>query len=164
MHNSLERFSFQSACTSPVSARSEVHWFLQPRKKEAEGKPHESLQLQHGSLQLLMAACSSSMAACSSSWRPTTPHREQTGSADLRSLLTETRPESMAWSCIRGGSGAVRKRLCPRGWWARNRMPRAVCTAPRCWSSRGVWTLLSVIWSDFGVALCRDGSWTHRSL
>jgi len=32
----------------------------------------------------------------------------------------------------------VRDRFCTRGWWAWNRLPRAVGTALSCWSSRSV--------------------------
>jgi len=35
----------------------------------------------------------------------------------------------MAWSCVEGVQG-LRVRLCPRGLWAWNRLPRAVGTAP----------------------------------
>lgn len=38
--------------------------------------------------------------------------------------------EGTAWSCIRGGSAwGIRKRFCPRGWWAQDRLPRAVVMA-----------------------------------
>ena len=56
----------------------------------------------------------------------TAPHREWR--AALSSALCDSnRPEGTAWSCIRGG---LRERLCPGGWWAWNRLPRAVGTAP----------------------------------
>lgn len=37
----------------------------------------------------------------------------------------------------------VRERLLTTGWWAWNRPPGAVITAPSCWSSRGIWSSLS---------------------
>jgi len=41
------------------------------------------------------------------SWQPTAPHREWRGSTDLCSLMTATRPEGTAWSCVRGESDSV---------------------------------------------------------
>jgi len=43
----------------------------------------------------------------------------------------------------------VRKRLFTRGWWAWNRLTRAVGMASRCQRSRRVWIKLSDTWSDF---------------
>jgi len=39
------------------------------------------------------------------------------------------------------------------GWWAWNRLPRAVGKALSCQSSRNTFTVLSDIWSDFSVVL-----------
>ena len=41
--------------------------------------------------------------------------------------VTATGLEGMAWNCVGGG---VRERFFTRGQWARNRLPRAVGTAP----------------------------------
>jgi len=56
------------------------------------------------------------------------------------------------------GQRKVRKRFFTRGWWAWNRLPRAVGMAPRCWSSKSIWTVFSDVgfwWScvDPGVGL-----------
>ena len=36
----------------------------------------------------------------------------------------------MAWSCVRDGQLGVRERVCTRGHWAWNGLPRAVGTRP----------------------------------
>ena len=61
------------------------------------------------------------------------------------------------WKASLRGEGqvGVRGRLCPIGWWAWNRVPRAVGTASSCWSSGSVGTLLSAI--GFGWC-CVDAS------
>ena len=87
------------------------------------------------------------------------PHRERR--AALSSALCDSyRAEGTAWSCDRGGQLGVRERVCTRGRWAWNSLPRAVGTAPNCWSLGSVWTVLSDIGFGFWVVLCGIGSWT----
>jgi len=50
-----------------------------------------------------------------------------------------------------------RKMFCLRGWWAWNSLPRAVGTAPSCWSSRSVGTALSDIGFGFGWSYVEPG-------
>lgn len=50
---------------------------------------------------------------------------------------------------VKGQVGA-RKRFCPKGQWAWNRLLRAVGMAPSCGSSRNTGTLLSDIGFEFG--------------
>jgi len=58
----------------------------------------------------------------------------------------------------------IRKRFCTRMWWTWNRLPRAMVTEPTCWSSRGVWTMLSNITAfECWVVLCGGRSWTRWS-
>jgi len=57
----------------------------------------------------------------------------------------------------------IRKRFFTRGRWAWIWMPRAVVTAPSCWSSRSVWRMPSDIGFEFWVVLCGAGSWTQWS-
>jgi len=51
----------------------------------------------------------------------------------------------------------VRDRFFTRGQWAWNRLPRAVGTAPSCWSSRSVWTSLSGIGFQCEFSCVRPG-------
>ena len=51
----------------------------------------------------------------------------------------------------------IRKRFCTRVWWTWNRLPRAMVTEPTCWSSRGVWTMLSDIGLIFGLSCVEPG-------
>ena len=87
------------------------------------------------------------------------PYREQRGSAELCSV-TARGPEGTAWSCVRGGATGGEGKVCTRGWWAWNGLPRAMGTALSCWSSRSVWTALSDIGFGFGMVLYGARSWT----
>jgi len=58
-----------------------------------------------------------------------------------------------AWSCIRGGSSGIQgkglhQRPVGMEWSA-----QGSGHSPQCWSSRGIWTVLSETWSDFRVIL-----------
>ena len=55
----------------------------------------------------------------------------------------------------------VRRRFFASGCWVWNKLPRATVTVPGYHSSCSVWTMLSEIWFDFWVVLCRARSWTQ---
>jgi len=55
----------------------------------------------------------------------------------------------------------IRKRFFTRGRWARNRLPRALGTAPSCQSSRSIGKMLSDMEFDFWVVVCGARSWTQ---
>lgn len=57
------------------------------------------------------------------SWQPTAPHKEQTGSAGLCSLVTVIGSEGTAWNFVREGQVRFRERFCIRERWAWNRCP-----------------------------------------
>ena len=69
-------------------------------------------------------------------------------------------PEKV-WLCLAGVG--VRERFCTEGQWAQSRLPGAVVMAPSCWSSRGVWAVLSDKGDkgfEFWVVLCGARGWT----
>ena len=70
------------------------------------------------------------------------PHREQRGSAELCSLWQRQGPRERHGAVPREGQLGVGDRVCTRGPWAWNGLPRAVLMALSCWSSHSVWTTL----------------------
>ena len=88
-----------------------------------------------------------------------------TGSGGQRWALlsvTATGPKGAACSCARGGLG-VRERLCPRGRWAWNILPRAAGMALSCQRSQNIWTTLSDVGFGFWMDLHGARSWTWWS-
>jgi len=85
------------------------------------------------------------------------PHRELRGSAELCSLWQRQGPRERH-GAGRGGAGkGVRERVCTRGRWAWNSLPRAVSTAPRA-GAQGVFGLRSQTQGlDFGWCCVEPG-------
>jgi len=68
---------------------------------------------------------------------PTVPWgapRERRGSAELCSLWQQQGLRERYGAVSGEGQVGVRERFCTRGRWAQSRLPRAVGTAPCCWS------------------------------
>jgi len=83
--------------------------------------------------------------------------------AELCSLVTVTGPKRTAWSCITRGSGwGLAKGSSPEGWWAWNRLLRAVGTAPSV-GVQGVYGQRSQTLGWIWVVLCGTGSWISGS-
>lgn len=55
----------------------------------------------------------------------------------------------------------IRKSFFTKKHW--NRLSRAVIISRSCWNLRSVWTILSVLWSNFQVVSCGTKSWTWWS-
>jgi len=74
--------------------------------------------------------------------------------------MTATRPEGMAWSCVRGGAaGGVGQGLLQRAV-GMEQNAQGYGHSPEYWSSMSVWAVFSDIGSDFWVVLCGARSWT----
>ena len=75
----------------------------------------------------------------------------------LEGKMDEEQPKSLSLNSVeqrrlRGGLMAAY-----RGWWAWNRLSRAVVMSPNCRSSRSIWTTLSDIGFDFGWSCVEPG-------
>ena len=66
-------------------------------------------------------------------------------------LSTATGPRGQHGAVSGEGQLGVRDRVCTRGWWAWNGLPRAVGMAPGFSSLRSIWITPSEIWFGFCV-------------
>ena len=85
--------------------------------------------------------------------------REGRGAVMISALTQGQREQHGA--VLRRARLSIRERFFTRGWWAWNRLPRAVSVALSCWSSRSIRTMLSDVWFDFWVVQCGAGGWTR---
>ena len=84
------------------------------------------------------------------------PHRERRGSAELCSVWQRQGPRGRHGAVSGEGQLRVRERVCTRGWWAWNGLPRAAGTGPvlefwECLDSalgHRVWILSGAVWSQ----------------
>ena len=82
------------------------------------------------------------------------PHREQ---RELCSVRQQQGPRERHGAVSGQGQLGVRERVCTRGQWAWNGLPRAVGTAPSCRSSGNIWTPLSATRFGFGWSVwCQE--------